>query len=56
MHRDTAYGIFLYKVQCHRQALRPKDMQEMRVLRMHPRWKGPQKSGKVLSEEDSEGI
>lgn len=56
MHRYTANGIFLHEVQCHGQPLQPKDTQEMRVLRMHLGWKGPETSGKVMSEEDTEGI
>lgn len=56
MHRYTAYGIFLSGVQCHGEPLRPKDLQEMRVLRMHPGWKAPDGSGKVMSEADTEGI
>lgn len=56
MHRYTAYGIFLYEVQCHGQPLRPKDTWETRVPRMYPRWKVPGRSGKVMSEEDTEGI
>lgn len=49
MHGYTAYGIFLSEVQ-------PKDTREMRVLRMHPGWEVPDRSGKVMSEEDTEGI
>lgn len=56
MHGYTAYGIFLSEVQCHGQPLRPKDTWEMRVLRMHLGWKVPDRSGKVMSEEDTEGI
>lgn len=56
MHRYTAYGIFVYEVQCHGQPLRPRDTLEMRVLRMHPGWKVPDRSGKVVSEGDTEGI
>lgn len=39
-----------------RQPLRPTDTQEMKVLRMHPGWKAPDRSGKVVSEADTEGI